>query len=219
MSKVFHEPRHAGEFILSEANGNRSREAVTVAPKQNIEPGTLLALLVQPSAVTTSVVPGSKNTGNGAVTMAKPAVSAKVKHGTYRATATSGTAFTVENPNGMTIGKATVGAAFNKEVKFTIAAGSSAFVAGDTFTILIDIDASRGYEAVAFDADSTDGHEWPRAIAIYSAVTGESETIKIAALVRDAEVNTNCLAWPNNINPKKKAAAIAELARNGIIVR
>ena len=39
------EGRHAGEFILSEANGQRSREAVTIDTGQNLQAGAVLGKL------------------------------------------------------------------------------------------------------------------------------------------------------------------------------
>ena len=219
MSKVFYEPRHAGEFILSEASGNLSREGVTIGAEQTIEPGTLLALLAQSGGVTTSVVPGTGNTGNGTLTMAATAVSSKVKNGTYRATATSATVFSVEDPNGVSVGNATAGTAFNKEVKFTIAAGVTPFVAGDSFEVVVGVETPGDYQAVAFDPEGEDGSEKAAAIAIYPAVTGEGETLKIAAIFRDAEVNVNCLAWPEGITAEQQAAAVADLASVGILVR
>ena len=126
MSRVFTEPRHAGEFILSEASGNRSREGVKIGENQNIEPGTLLAIL--------------------------------------------------------------------------------ALTAGD-------------YHAVVFNPESDDGSEKASAIAIYPAKTGAGETLDIAAIFRDAEANGKCLAWPEGITAEQQAAAIADLASVGIIVR
>lgn len=219
MSKVFHEPRHAAEFILSEANGHRSREGVTIGSEQIIEPGTLLALLAQSGGVTTDVVATTGNTGNGTLTMASTAVSSKVKNGTYTATATAPTTFAVESPDGMSVGNATVGTAFNKEVKFTIAAGGTAFVVGDSFEIVVGVENPGDYQAVAFDPESDNGSEKPAAIAIYPAVTGEDETVKIAAIFRDAEVNGKCLAWPEGVTAEQQAAAIADLAAVGILVR
>lgn len=55
---VFNEGRDAGEFLLSEANGNRSRDVVTVASGSGvIAPGTILGKLTsggkyQPSPAT-----------------------------------------------------------------------------------------------------------------------------------------------------------------------
>lgn len=39
---VFNEGRHAAEFLVSEANGHRSRETVTIASGENLEAGTVL---------------------------------------------------------------------------------------------------------------------------------------------------------------------------------
>lgn len=218
MSKVFIEPRHAGEFILSEANGHRSRENVIVAAEQAIEAGTILAFLAVVAGVTATVIAGAENAGNGTLTMAGTPVSSKAKNGTYVVIATSDTTFAVEDPKGVNIGNATVGTAFNKEVKFTIAAGGTAFAAGDRFEVIVGVEAG-DYQAVAYNPDGDDGSEKPAAIAIYPALTGEGETVKIAALRRDAEVNTHCLAWPEEIVAEKKAAAISALAALGIIVR
>lgn len=219
MPKVFNEPRHAGEFILSEASGQRSREGVTIGANQNIEPGTILALLAQDGGVTTDVVAGSGNTGDGTLAMASPAVSSKVKNGSYTATATSATVFAVESPTGASLGNATVGTAFNKEIKFTITAGTAAFVAGDTFEIMVGVETPGDYHAVAYDPDGQDGSEKAAAIAIYPAVTGAGETVKIAAMFRDAEVNGKCLAWPEGVTAEQQAAAVADLEAVGIIVR
>jgi hypothetical protein len=41
---VLTEGRHAGEFILSEANGQRSRETITIASGQDLPAGAILEL-------------------------------------------------------------------------------------------------------------------------------------------------------------------------------
>ena len=38
------EGRHAGEFILSEANGNRSRETIIIASGRSLPAGTVIEL-------------------------------------------------------------------------------------------------------------------------------------------------------------------------------
>lgn len=216
---VFTEARHAGEFILSEANGKRSRENVTIAAEQDIAPGTLLALLAQEGGLRIDAEADSGNTGDGTIDMADPAVSAKVKHGTYTVIFTGETSFKVEDPDGKEIGTGATGAAFNKEVKFTITAGTTPFAAGDRFYISVIAESPADYEAVAFDPTASDGSEKAAAVAIYPATTGSGETVKIAALVRDAEVNGHCLVWPEGITAGQKEAAIADLAAAGIIVR
>jgi len=216
---VFTEARHAGEFILSEANGKRSRENVTIAAEQDIAPGTLLALLAQEGGLRIDAEADSGNTGDGTLDMADPAVSAKVKHGTYTVIFTGATAFKVEAPDGKEIGTGTTGTAFNKDVKFEITAGTTPFAADDKFYIHVIAENPADYLAVAFDPTASDGSEKAAAVAIYPATTGSGETVKIAALVRDAEVNGHCLTWPSGITAGQKEAAIADLAAAGIIVR
>lgn len=216
---VFHEARHAGEFILTEANGKRSRENVTIAENQDFVAGTVLALLAQAGGVTTDAAADAGNTGDGTIAMADPAVNSKVKNGVYSVIFTAATAFKVEDPNGVEIGTGATGAAFNKEVKFTITAGGTAFAAGDRFAITVGVESPGDYQAVAYDPTGTDGSEKASALAIYPAKTGAGETVKIAALVRDCEVNGHILTWPEGITADQKAAGIADLQAAGIIVR
>jgi hypothetical protein len=57
---VFNEGRGAGEFLLSEANGNRSRDVVTVASGAGvIAPGTVLGKLTSGGKYTPSPATGS----------------------------------------------------------------------------------------------------------------------------------------------------------------
>lgn len=216
---VFHEARHAGEFILTEANGKRSRENVTIAENQDFVAGTVLALLAQAGGVTTDAAADAGNTGDGTIAMADPAVNSKVKNGVYSVIFTAATAFKVEDPNGVEIGTGATGTAFNKEVKFTITAGGTAFAAGDRFAITVGVESPGDYQAVAYDPTGTDGSEKASALAIYPAKTGAGETVKIAALVRDCEVNGHILTWPEGITADQKAAGIADLQAAGIIVR
>lgn len=216
---VFTEARHAGEFIMTEANGKRSRENVTIAASQTLVAGAVLALLAQAGGVTTDAAAAAGNTGDGTIAMADPAVNSKAKNGVYTVIMTAATAFKVEDPNGVEIGIGAAGTAFNKEVKFTVTAGSTPMVAGDRFTIAVGVESPGDYQAVAYDPTDTDGAEKAAAIAIYSATTGEAETVKIAALVRDCEVNGHILTWPGGITAEQKAAGIADLQAAGIIVR
>lgn len=218
MGTVFTEARHAGEFILTEANGKRSRETVTIAASQSIKAGGILALLAQDGDVTVSAAAGAGNAGNGTLTLADPAISGRAKHGVYNVIFTAATDFKVEDPDGREIGTGSVGNAFNKEVKFTVTAGGTPFAAGDTFAITVAVETS-DYQAVAYDPAGTDGSEVPGAIAIYPATTGAGETAKIAALVRDCEVNGNILEWPDGITDAQKESAVGTLRGLGIIVR
>lgn len=219
---VLHEGRHPGEFIMTEAKGQRSREAVTVAESQTIEANAILAKLAVAADVVATAAADAGNTGDGVMTMADPAVSTRVKDGVYTVTciepAADGGTFDVINPDGKSIGAAKVGVAFDKAVKFTIADGATDFAAGDQFTVTVEADPG-DYEHVAYDPGGSDGSEIPDAIAIYAVTTGAGETKPVAVIARDAEANDHCIAWPSGITAVQKANAVQALEDKGIIVR
>jgi hypothetical protein len=219
---ILTEGRHPGEFIINEDPGTRSREAVTIASEQDFEPGTVLAKVGTIADMAATSAAGADNTGQGALTLASPAVTSKARDGVYTIVcvepASAGGTFDVQGPDGKSIGTAKVGVAFTKEVKFTIADGDPDFAAGDRFTVTVAADQV-DFTYVAYDQDGTDGSEIPDAIAIYGATTGVGETADIAAITNDAEVNGNCLVWPDDIEAAEKADAIQALNAKGIKVR
>lgn len=216
---TFIEARHPGEFILSELDGHGSREGVLIGVSQTILPGMLLGAAGNPALETSSVAAAAGNTGNGVVTFASPATSSTARDGDYLLTATSATSFSVQTPDGREIGPATVGAAFNKEVKFTIAAGGTPFAAGDAFTASIGIERPGDYSYGALDPASATGLQSVFGIALYPTINDGATTSKIAAIVRMAEVNGKCLTWPVGITAPQQAEAIEQLRKLGIMVR
>lgn len=222
MATVLTEGRYPGEFLLSEAHFHRSRDAVIIAAEQTITPGTLLARLATVADVTATSAADAGNTGDGTLTMADPAVSSTVKDGVYTVVCvepgTNVGTFRVEDPAGRFIGTATVGVAFDGEVKFTIADGATDFAAGDTFRITVVADAG-DFAWVAHDPAGTDGSQIPAAVALYGVTTAAATTASIAAITRDAEINGACLEWAAGITDAQKADATQALAAVGIIVR
>ncbi|TIQ18900.1 MAG: head decoration protein [Mesorhizobium sp.] len=216
------EGRHAGEFLLSEANFHRSRENATIAFSQTLLDGTVLGRIAAVSGVVASAAADAGNTGNGVMTLANRAISSKVKDGVYdvvcTATAANGGTFDVTDPTGRSIGKATVGVAFNKEVKFTIADGATDFVVGDRFAVTVAVDAE-DFQYVAYNPAGADGSEVAVAIAIYGVVTPADATAAIAIIARDAEVNGHQIEWPAGITAAAKADAVQALEARGIIIR
>lgn len=63
---TFTESRHAAEFILSEAAGNRSRDNATLVSGNNLQAGTVLALDVtsQPNDIIYTKWDGSRDSAN-----------------------------------------------------------------------------------------------------------------------------------------------------------
>ena len=79
-------------------------------------------------------VTAGTNTGNG--TVGSISAGAAPASGSYSIKFTSATAFTVTAPYGTSLPPGVVGAAYaNPQINFTITAGGTAFVAGDSFTI------------------------------------------------------------------------------------
>lgn len=214
--------RAAAAFILSEASGKRSRGTGVIALSQEFEAGQVLGRIANASGVTVTQAADPGNTaGSGALTLASPAYSSRVKEGVYTVTmetvVANGGKFRVEDPAGVHIGDATVGTAFNKEVKFTIADAND-FVIGDKFTIKVEFGPG-GKLYKAWNEDATDGSEVAAAIAIYPVKTDGSSTEATAIFERDGEVNGKELDFSGTATEAEIDAAIDQLAQVGIIVR
>lgn len=212
----------AASFILSEAAGMRSRDNGVIAVSQDFSAGQVLGRIANTTGVTVTQTPDAGNTaGSGALTLASPAYSSRVKEGVYTITMetviANGGKFRVEDPEGVHVGDATVGTAFNKEIKFTIADATD-FAIGDKFAVKVDFGAG-GVQWRAWTKDATDGSEIARAIAIYPARTDGSTTQAIAIFVRDGEVNGNQLIYSAGASATDIGQANDQLALAGIIVR
>lgn len=218
---VFTEGRHPVAFILSEAAGYRSREAIKIPASQTIVPGQVLGARAVVADTTATVVVPAGNTGNGVLTLANPAVSAKAKNGRYTveiitAASNAGT-FRVEGPDGKEIGTGTVAVAFNKEIKFTLADATD-FAVGDKIYVDIGVEPA-DFEFLPYDKAAVDGLEVVAAIACYGCVTGVGETERITGFVRDGEVNAKELVLPDGLSAAESAKVYADLALKGVIVR
>lgn len=224
MSTTFTEGRHTAEFILNEDEGFLSRDNITIAANQTIVPGQVLGMVpAADSGAVTVGAPGFAGTGGGTLTKAGTPYAADVKEGTYKVicveTTTAGGQFEVIRPDGTVDGSVLVGVAYDGQVKFTIADGSPDFLAGDTFTLAVSIaDAADKGQYKAWDPDATDGTQTAVAIAIYG-VTTVSDTPKIAAITRLAEVNKNLLTWHSGASAPQLAAGVQQLAAKTIIAR
>lgn len=205
------EPRRAGDFILSEAGGTRSREAIVInATAGQLSAGTLLAKITAANAANATAKAG--NTGNG--TMGSVTVGNAAITGTYVLTITAAEAnagdFSVLDPNGVVIGTGSVGDAFSAGgLSFTLADGATDFIVGDGFNIAVN--AGIG-EWVAYDDDgANDGRRAATGI-LYGNVDATSADARAVAIVRDAEVIESLLAGLD-------AAGKADLLALGIIAR
>lgn len=189
--------------IISEASNQRSRENIVVT-----QTGTALAsgtLLTKVDAGAGTFAMDAGATGNptaGAITIGAAAIP-----GVYVIEFTAATKFTVEDPNGKTIGTGTLGSAFSKAgVGVTLTAGATPAVAGDTATITV---AAGSGKYIAYTANGAAG---PADAVLYNWLPANTGDAKAVGFVRDAELNRFELTGLD-------AAGQADLAEKGLIVR
>lgn len=202
-----------GEWLLSEAEGQRSRSkaTVTVAGSVALPSGTVLGK-VTVGAITSAAAAG--NTGNG--TMGAVTGSAGAKAGVYKLTiveaAANAGAFIVEDPDGITIGNGDVASAFSAGgLAFTLADGSTDFAAGDQFTITV---AAGTGKFVKYSNSAADGSQVAAGV-LYNSLPGTNGDYVAAIIDTDAEVMSAMLNGRAGLD----APGIADLLALGIKVR
>jgi hypothetical protein len=202
---------YTGEFLLSEANGTRSREEVVIAAGSGIlKAGTLIALITAANALTPTATSG--NTGNGtigSVTVTSAAVSGSYLLAITEATANGGK-FEVHTPTGQLLGEGTVGQAFTGGgITFTLSDGSTDFAVGDGFTLAVK--ANLG-EYTAYDDDGTDDGRRAASGILFASVDAGENDVRTVGVMRDAEVIERLLAGLD-------ANGRGDLLAKGIIIR
>lgn len=205
---------HAGGFLISEANGDLSREVVTL-DTGNLTAGTVLGQITTGTATPAAV---AGNTGSSG-TIASAAVGATAKVGVYHVVCvepgSNAGKFTVEDPDGITIGVATVAVEFvGGGLTFTITDATD-FVSGDSFTITV---AAGSGKYVQFNQDATNGSQHAAAI-LFREADATSADVSVTVIKRLATVTAAELVWPSDIDAGEKTAALAELAALDIIAR
>ena len=123
-----------GGFIVTPLNaGHLSFDQVSLTGATKVLAGTVLGQVT--SAQTATALALGTNTGNGTFGAITPQASPATMVGTYTALLTAATAFTVTAPDGST-SSGTTGVAFSAlGIGFTVTAGGTPFVAGDSFVI------------------------------------------------------------------------------------
>lgn len=207
----------AGGYLVSEAEHNRSRDAIVVLSGENLVAGAVLEKILVGAAATSA--PAAGNTGNGA--MGAVTVSAAAKPGTYQAIITEPGAnageFEVVDPDGVTVGQGTVAVAFTGGgLAFTLADGATDFAVGDRILITV---AGGGFKYREYDPANTDAAVAPAGI-LFDAVDASAADKAGAAHVRQCQINAGELAWFTGASAGQKAAALQMMAdRLGIIAR
>lgn len=174
--------------------------------------------------ITTADAPGAPsftsaanagNTGNG--TMGSTSVAGyAAKVGVYAVEFDDATHFIVSDPTGAEVGHGTTGVAFKAGgLGFTITAGGTAFVPGDSFAVTV---AAGSGKFKPFDPANVDGSQVPAGILVFTKdVTSVDKQCTV--LKRLAEVNASELVWPTGMNAGAIALATATLKSLGIIAR
>ncbi|MBI6944209.1 hypothetical protein JET76_23060 [Pseudomonas putida] len=140
------------------------------------------------------------NKGNGTLT---GLVTLSAFTGNYVLTATSDTEFSVVNPEGESLGTATVGTAFaSDEIGFLLTAGSTAFVAGDVFAVTV-FDALAVF--VASVPTANDGSQVPSAILAEDVTT--TQDVTTGAYVA-GEFNLGSLVYDKSWSPAALSNAL-----------
>lgn len=214
------ETNHAVGFLVSEANGMRSRENIVVlggaGTARTLVAGQALSKFFVGTAVSAI---GAGNVGDGA--MGSITVNVRAKTGVYTLVCiepgTDAGKFLLISPTGEAIGVVTVASAFTStHLSFTLADGATDFASGDKFLITVTEGASTW---VAFDQDLTTGEQFVDGILRADTTAPVSVDTPAVAYVRDCEVNGGEIVWPSDISVAEQAEAEAQLRNLGIIVR
>jgi hypothetical protein len=133
------EGQHAGEFILSEANWNRSRDNVTVLSGQNLKAGAVVGRTS--IGVGRANIPAVVGTGNGTMSALFPGP--EVEKGNYVVkcitAVANGGVFSVTTPSGKLLPNATVATPYrSRHINFTLNDGATDFIVNDQFTIVVE---------------------------------------------------------------------------------
>lgn len=208
------ETLHAGGFLVSEANGHRSRERGLITGSAKLLAGAVLGSKITSPVGTPTANAANTGTGAfGAITAASYA-----KPGLYQLKFTKAVAnagdFEVTAPNGDLIGVGSVGVLFNAGgLSFTIADATD-YVVGDGFSIVV----TGTVKYAEYNPAATDGLQFPAAILFDTAdatAADKHQTI----IVRACEVNASELVWKSGLTSPQIATGVALLNTLGIICR
>jgi len=220
---VLTEGNHPGSFMVSEAEGYRSRDTFVVALNQTLVAGQVVGKTAVVGQVTWSVAVDAGNTGNGVFTIDGAApVAAGAKNGVYRVVndlvAANSGEFVVFDPDGVEIGRVAVAATFNNQIKFVIADGATDFAIGDAFSVTVGIEET-DYQVAAYNPTGADGTQHVAGIIWSNVTTDGTNTQKAVVVTREAEVRGIDLTWPGGITAAQKADAIRQLEALTIVTR
>ncbi|RXR28952.1 head decoration protein [Sphingobium fluviale] len=212
---------YATESFISEAPGDRSREAIVVKSGQNLKACAVLATIM--SGTVASAAKSGGNTGNGTFTLdATTPLLLGAKLGVYTlrciAAATNNGTFRLEDPDGVVLGDIVMAggaATVAEQIKGALADGGTDFVVGDGFDITVTVATEKEVE---YNPAGTDGSQIATGI-LYGAINATSADTRGVAYKRDCEHNADIVVWKTGITATQKAKGTSDLKRRGIILR
>jgi hypothetical protein len=207
-----------GEEFSCEQETALANSGSAFSPPGYFDIGTVLGKISNPTLTVAAAVAGGSNAGNGTVVLGSPAYLANSLIGTYEAVAIGALAWELYDPYGRLVGVATDAAAFATQLAFTITHGSTAFVAGDRFTFAISVLTIASGKVVPLNPSATDGSQNTIGVVLRRVTVGTTDT-PIVVIERDAVLLADGLIWPAGITTDQQAAATAQLAALGLIVR
>lgn len=215
------EKNYIGDWLFGETDAQRlrySRTAITIlagsGAERALKSGEVLGKISTGTATATAFAGNTSGSGTvGTIT-----VGAGAKVGDYKVViiepGSNAGKFTVEDPDGVTIGVGTVAVAFSGGgLSFTISDATD-FVSGDGFTITV---AAGSGKYVALDLAGTDGRQNAAGILALDATAPDGADVAATAIIRSAVVVSDKLTWPSGITTNQKNAALAQLAALGIV--
>lgn len=216
---------HSAEGLISEAPGERSREAILLTGDNStaVLGSTILGAVETATPTLTVGTPFSgtgATVGNGSISAAAADAGAMAGDWRLRCTATGATGkFEVIKPNGTTDGILTIGTAYDGTINITVADGSNDWLVGDVIPVSVSYqDGESVLKYEAYDQDGTDGSQIAAGV-LYIETVGTTAGAPAVALVRDCEYNADIVGWPSDITADEKAIAIGQLKALGIILR
>jgi hypothetical protein len=212
------EPLRPGAFILSmDDDGNLSRDNITILSGQGkLVAGQVLGSVFSAATAASAVKASGANTGNGTLTLdATTPVLAGAKAGVYTVRMTAATTYEVRDPSGVVLGEAATAATFADRLKFVVAAGGTAFVAGDGFDITVSALASK---YVAYDETATTGGQFAVGV-LFGGVDATSADASAVMVARHAEVNASMLVFKAGSTAAGQAVALAALKALTVVAR
>jgi hypothetical protein len=151
------------------------------------------------------------NTGNGTLTNVETAQVATAMPGNYLVTFTGATTFNVTDPKGNLLSPGTTGKYYEDRIGFLATSGGTAFVAGDSFTI--GVGTGSGYATFWNGSNAVAG------IIYNTDYVPAGGTLKMTAIMREAEVQLQALQFPAGTTPQEIQTAATQLRALHIIPR